>query len=177
MLLAELALLLIYLNSLSTIISLFSLEQMHLRSCPFNSRKQNVITAKMLRQLTFISLLSCFPSLFQNCTKNAHTFLRDTAVFGKILHKSGELSTIAFSTNVCVEQRGCIRDRSSWFIGPVWNGIWVTRSRGGRGMEIESRNACPKSGACRSSLRNTRKPRWVRERALLPGRPLIDRIL
>lgn len=144
---------------------------MHLHSYPFNSRKQNVITAKMLRQLTFTSLLSCFPSLFQNYT---YIF---TAVFGKILHKSGELSTIAFSTNVCVEQRGCIRDRSSWFIGPVWNGIWVTRSRGGRGMEIESRNACPKSGACRSSLRNTRKPRWVRERALLPGRPLIDRIL
>lgn len=40
MLLAELALLLIYLNSLS-IISLFSLEQMHLHSYPFNSRKQN----------------------------------------------------------------------------------------------------------------------------------------
>lgn len=29
-------------------------------------------------------------------------------------------------------------------------------------MEIESRNACPKSGACRSSLRNTRKPRCAR---------------
>lgn len=41
MLLAELELLLIYLNSLSTIISLFSLEQMHLHSYPFNSRKQN----------------------------------------------------------------------------------------------------------------------------------------
>lgn len=81
MLLAELALLLIYLNSLSTIISLFSLEQMHLHSYPFNSKKQNVITAKMLRQLTFTSLLSCFPSLFQNCT---YIFARYSSVWKNI---------------------------------------------------------------------------------------------
>lgn len=49
-----------------------------------------------------------------------------------------------------------------------------------RAMEIESRNACPKSGACRSSAREAHESyeAWV-GKATGGGRsrPLIDRIL
>lgn len=67
-------------------------------------------------------------------------------------------ASIAFSTNICVERAGTFvidRRDSSEFFG---TNMGYTEPHG-RAMEIESRNACPKSEACRSSLRNTRNLR------------------
>lgn len=67
-------------------------------------------------------------------------------------------SAIALPANVCEVRAGAFvidRHDSSGFLG---TNMGYTERRG-RAVEIESRNACPKSGARRSSLRNTRNLR------------------